>query len=645
MKIYILLIIISINYIAFTQPEVLWKQKLEGSVGEPYAQYMHPSECIATDNNGNVVVTGRYSSQFDIDGTDSNYFVSQNGQWGSYIASYTNNGAVRWGYSFDSQGVNEVQGLAIDSNSNIYIYGMMDDTVDLDPSIGIHNLYPLDDDRDLYIVKLDSNGQFIQAMQLVVEYLNPTAGFILNMEFDSNSNMYISGYFRGLMDADPGPDTNYLTNYTGLVGDKGFILKYDSSFELINEWTIASPNQSDWFYILDFNLTSDNGFYITGEMLGTFDVAIDTAESFQNSSSKRLGYIAKYSSEGTLGWFKKVEMENYSRCHQVVVDAQDNATILGNFGGDGNFEKINGDSIIFDWSGSYWDCDYFILKYDNLGFPIWGKHLNLLSTTATTSLFFNSAQYLPSTDGLWTTFSFHSDINLDLGVTNQIMSTSSWPGIQMSLLNYDNSSGELLNAFPFEFNTNNALYNFFDFHNDEMTMWGDLPVNINLDVDLSTDIDSIRTTIGGMYMVRYCMKDVLISYPDDTISKCIGDTLVIAPTGALNYEWVEGSINGNFLGYTDSLIYVVNDNNTLFFTGFNGLCRSETKSIEIVLLTSDHIKCVQDTLNLMKIEKTKMDKKLINITDILGRETKEKQNTILLYIYSDGSIEKKIILD
>ena len=39
------------------------------------------------------------------------------------------------------------------------------------------------------------------------------------------------------------------------------------------------------------------------------------------------------------------------------------------------------------------------------------------------------------------------------------------------------------------------------------------------------------------------------------------------------------------------------------------------------------------------------NKKLLKITDILGRETKGKKNEPLFYIYDDGLVEKKIILE
>ena len=37
------------------------------------------------------------------------------------------------------------------------------------------------------------------------------------------------------------------------------------------------------------------------------------------------------------------------------------------------------------------------------------------------------------------------------------------------------------------------------------------------------------------------------------------------------------------------------------------------------------------------------EKELIMITDILGRRTKEIKNQLLFYIFSDGTVEKKLI--
>ena len=40
-----------------------------------------------------------------------------------------------------------------------------------------------------------------------------------------------------------------------------------------------------------------------------------------------------------------------------------------------------------------------------------------------------------------------------------------------------------------------------------------------------------------------------------------------------------------------------------------------------------------------------MDKKLLKVTDILGREVNEERNTPLFYIYNDGTVEKRIVIE
>ena len=39
------------------------------------------------------------------------------------------------------------------------------------------------------------------------------------------------------------------------------------------------------------------------------------------------------------------------------------------------------------------------------------------------------------------------------------------------------------------------------------------------------------------------------------------------------------------------------------------------------------------------------DQKIIGITDVLGRPSKVVKNKTLFYLYEDGSVEKKIIMD
>ncbi len=49
--------------------------------------------------------------------------------------------------------------------------------------------------------------------------------------------------------------------------------------------------------------------------------------------------------------------------------------------------------------------------------------------------------------------------------------------------------------------------------------------------------------------------------------------------------------------------------------------------------------------NSIGIEEQTTNKELLKVTDILGREVNEKRNTPLFYIYNDGTVEKRIIIE
>ena len=56
--------------------------------------------------------------------------------------------------------------------------------------------------------------------------------------------------------------------------------------------------------------------------------------------------------------------------------------------------------------------------------------------------------------------------------------------------------------------------------------------------------------------------------------------------------------------------------------------------------------CITTTiLGTDKFDDPKSNKEILTITDLLGKETLPKNNTLLFYIYDDGTVEKRIIIE
>ena len=67
-------------------------------------------------------------------------------------------------------------------------------------------------------------------------------------------------------------------------------------------------------------------------------------------------------------------------------------------------------------------------------------------------------------------------------------------------------------------------------------------------------------------------------------------------------------------------------------------------------IATDALGCISDTVFFTvdfasAIQEHNSTKQLVKITDVLGRETSYKKNTPIFYIYSDGTVQKMIVIE
>ena len=63
------------------------------------------------------------------------------------------------------------------------------------------------------------------------------------------------------------------------------------------------------------------------------------------------------------------------------------------------------------------------------------------------------------------------------------------------------------------------------------------------------------------------------------------------------------------------------------------------------IVPSDNDIITFNVVSSVGIEEHSTNKKLLKITDILGREAKGTKNEVLFYIYDDGTVEKRIVIE
>lgn len=178
---------------------------------------------IAVDDAGNVYTTGAFQYIVDFDPGPGVYYLTSNGGHDVFISKLNANGEFVWakamGYDLSAPSFSDIgTSLTVDNAGNIFTTGCFWETVDFDPGPSV---FPLSSNggREIFLLKLDSAGNFVRAISLGGSGESDVSLCIVN---DASGNIYTTGFFSGVVDFNPGIGQSILSS-NGY--DDAFILK------------------------------------------------------------------------------------------------------------------------------------------------------------------------------------------------------------------------------------------------------------------------------------------------------------------------------------------------------------------------------------------------------------------------------------
>ena len=168
---------------------------------------------VAVDSSGNVYTTGSFNATADFNpslgGVDN--LVSA-GFADVFVSKLDSNGDYVWAKRMGGTYYDVARGIALDTSDNIYTTGYFSQTADFDPGLGFTNLSSGGGFNDIFVSKLDSNGNFGFAKSMGGAAAHDYGNAIT---LDPSGNIYTTGYFAGTADFDPSGVVNNLTSTGG----------------------------------------------------------------------------------------------------------------------------------------------------------------------------------------------------------------------------------------------------------------------------------------------------------------------------------------------------------------------------------------------------------------------------------------------
>ena len=287
-------------------PELNWGTYLGGNG-------LENSGKIKSDAKSNVYVSGFTRSLNGIASSGA-YRTSNAGDLDAFLGKFDYNGHPKWVTYFGGTGIDYGYSLSLDSTGNIFMTGLT------------------------YSSGLASSG----ASQ--TSYKNNGDGFLA--KFSNNGSLVWSTYFGGNfydiaseIACDPAGNVCIIgtTNSTSGIATSGayktiaaqyyhaFIAKFKSSGQLAWATYFGGENSATYGYATDMD--ADGNIYLTGH---TASPEIATSGAYQSSVAGSFdGFLAKFSSSGSLLWGTYFGGKEYDICNGLCVDGSGNVYITG----------------------------------------------------------------------------------------------------------------------------------------------------------------------------------------------------------------------------------------------------------------------------------------------------------------------------
>ncbi|MBL4735874.1 MAG: T9SS type A sorting domain-containing protein [Flavobacteriales bacterium] len=333
--------------------------------------YSDVAYSITTDASGNLYITGGYYGTVDFDPGVATFNLTSNGSQDIFVQKLDASGNFIWAKSMGGSSIDYALSITIDAWGNVYTTGGFHNTADFDPSPAIFDLIS-NGDYDVFIQKLDSNGNFIWANSMGATSLDLGQ----SVSTDASGNVYVTGNYYTTVDFDPsGATYNLTSNGSADI----FIQKLDPNGNLI--WVNSFGGA---YYDFCRSSTTDNSgnVYVTGAYQDSVD--FDPSGASFNLTSNGNGdiFIQKLGPNGNLIWAKSMGATDYDGARSIKTDATGNIYVTGYYAGTVDFDP-SGATFNLTANGN---ADIFIQKLDANGNFIWANSIGGISSNNSESI-------------------------------------------------------------------------------------------------------------------------------------------------------------------------------------------------------------------------------------------------------------------
>ncbi|WP_197440333.1 SBBP repeat-containing protein [Polystyrenella longa] len=168
------------------------------------SSYSDSGRGLLLHENGDIYVTGKLETLID---DSSAPWLGSRRDSDLFVYRYNPNGNLQWTQKISGSSWIESEGIAEDSEGEIYVVGSYTDSMQVENNAGTTTLESAGGDNAL-LIKMDTEGNYLWAL----DYPSNNASRIIAISIDASDNILLTGAYRRKIDFDPGPGSYELTD-------------------------------------------------------------------------------------------------------------------------------------------------------------------------------------------------------------------------------------------------------------------------------------------------------------------------------------------------------------------------------------------------------------------------------------------------
>jgi len=323
---------------------------------------------ITLDPSGNVYITRYFYASTDFDPGPGIFSLTSAGSYDIFVSKLDPAGNFLWAKRIGGTDADYATAIVIEAGGGVYVTGIFSGTADFDPGPGVFNLISVGD-ADIFVCKLNASGNFVWAKRMGgTESVSSDA-----LTRDAANNVYLTGFFSGTVDFDPGPGVFNLTTANTGTGEI-FVSKLDPAGNFLWAKKIGGSTDSRGQSIA---LDVAGNVYTTGYFSGTAD--FDPGPGFFNLVSAGSGdnFVCKLDASGNFIWAKSMGGTGSESGYDLTLDVAGNVYTTGYFSGTADFDPEPGAFNLVSAGSS----DIFVVKLSPCA-PLTAPTLNASGSTS-----------------------------------------------------------------------------------------------------------------------------------------------------------------------------------------------------------------------------------------------------------------------